>query len=834
MSRIQSKLDRFFLKNGTGPGVRSVPPPTRPATASNSSPGEDDDDAILARALEESEKEYLKSIEGKSLPRKDTNDELEKLDLSISALDHQMKAKSATPAPKNFNGFDMEAGRTWIYPTNYPMRDYQFSICRAALFENTLVSLPTGLGKTFIAAVVMYNFYRWYPGGKVIFMAHTRPLVAQQIEACFNIMGIPQSESAEITGSWLVKLRQQAWKDKRVFFVTPQVLNNDVTRGTFDAASIKCLVIDEAHKALKRHAYCEVVKKIREKTENFRILALSATPGSELKSVTEVLKNLLISHIELRGEDSIDVARYTHKRSVEKIVVKLEGEIGEIVEKFYRILKYFSRRLIEQRLVHARTEKALSQFSLVNARETFRKFPPPGMPPYMVGAIEGDFAICISLCHALELLTAHGLRPFFNFLVSTFEDPGKSSGKSKAEVVKFPEFAELMDNLRGKFAPGKPFQLGHPKMSHLRDIVVGHFQKAGSEPTRAMIFCQYRDTVQDVTEMLHFYQPLVRPMAFVGQSVAGSGKGRVTQKEQLRVVKEFSEGGYNVLIATCVGEEGLDIQDVDLIICYDSHKSPVRLVQRMGRTGRKREGKIVMLVTEGKEENSYNQSLFKRKNIAKEIVQGEKLRPFLYQLNPRMIPDQLNPVCVKQEMDVGKYNSVLAKVGSKKKPTLVSSLSNTSIDNLIKAQGEREANALLQQVYLSHEENEEMRRYFPFSSKPRLNLQRYGLGATLSEVGSSPLSNYTVWQTTPSTRVNLKESSSLSSTLVKALRAIEINSGSQTQGDLYGDEMKMYLNMDDVLLTGDEQKLDEKVSLKQQGDATTSAEGRKCVPEEMS
>jgi len=88
----------------------------------------------------------------------------------------------------------------WIYPTNYPVREYQFSIVHKALFVNTLVCLPTGLGKTFIAAVVMYNFYRWYPHSKVVFLAPTKPLVAQQIEACFSIMGIPQEHTAEMTG----------------------------------------------------------------------------------------------------------------------------------------------------------------------------------------------------------------------------------------------------------------------------------------------------------------------------------------------------------------------------------------------------------------------------------------------------------------------------------------------------------------------------------------------------------------------------------------------------------------------------------------------------------
>lgn len=103
-----------------------------------------------------------------------------------------------TQPRENLPGFDLEAGRTWIYPTNYPVRQYQFNIVKSCLFDNTLVSLPTGLGKTFIAAVVMYNFFRWYPQAKIVFMAPTKPLVAQQIEACYKIMGVPQGKSNQI------------------------------------------------------------------------------------------------------------------------------------------------------------------------------------------------------------------------------------------------------------------------------------------------------------------------------------------------------------------------------------------------------------------------------------------------------------------------------------------------------------------------------------------------------------------------------------------------------------------------------------------------------------
>ncbi len=112
-------------------------------------------------------------------------------------------------------GFDEEAGKMWLYPTNYPLRDYQYNIVHKALFTNTLVCLPTGLGKTFIAAVVMYNFYRWYPNGKIVFLAPTKPLVTQQMEACYDIMGIPQRHTAEMTGRVFVLHHMTFWAGRQ-------------------------------------------------------------------------------------------------------------------------------------------------------------------------------------------------------------------------------------------------------------------------------------------------------------------------------------------------------------------------------------------------------------------------------------------------------------------------------------------------------------------------------------------------------------------------------------------------------------------------------------------
>lgn len=276
-------------------------------------------------------------------------------------------------------GFCTSAGALWIYPTNCPVRDYQLHISRAALFCNTLVCLPTGLGKTFIAAVVMYNFYRWFPSGKVVFMAPTKPLVTQQIEACYQVMGIPQSHMAEMTGSTQAFTRKEIWCSKRVLFLTPQVMVNDLSRGACPAAEIKCLVIDEAHKALGNYAYCQVVRELVKYTNHFRILALSATPGSDIKAVQQVITNLLIGQIELRSEDSPDILAYSYERKIEKLIVPLGEELAAIQKTYIQILESFAHSLIQRNVLMRRDIPNLTKYQIILARDQFRKNPSPNI-----------------------------------------------------------------------------------------------------------------------------------------------------------------------------------------------------------------------------------------------------------------------------------------------------------------------------------------------------------------------------------------------------------------------------------------------------------------------
>ncbi|KAH0620199.1 hypothetical protein JD844_020213 [Phrynosoma platyrhinos] len=297
---------------------------------------------------------------------------------------------------------------------------------------------------------------------------------------------------------------------------------------------------------------------------------------------------------------------------------------------YVQVLEAFAGRLIRLRVLSQREIPSLTKYQIILARDQFRKNPSSHFAGAQQGVIEGDFALCISLYHGYELLLQMGMRSLYIFL-SGIMDGSKGMTRAKNELGRNEDFVMLYSQLESMFAETsvasadgnnttlgtgnkKPFVYSHPKLKKLEEVVVEHFRSwkehedekmAEGKPgdTRVMIFSSFRDSVQEIAEMLSQHFPVVKVMTFVGHSSSkGKGTKGFTEKEQLEVVKRFREGGYNTLVSTCVGEEGLDIGEVDLIVCFDAQKSPIRLVQRMGRTGRKRQGRIVVILSEGREE----------------------------------------------------------------------------------------------------------------------------------------------------------------------------------------------------------------------------------------
>ena len=243
-----------------------------------------------------------------------------------------------TPGPVPL---DLQQAKHWRYPViqGYDIRDYQVEMSQTCLFHNTLVSLPTGLGKTMIAAVCLHNYVRWFaPHGKCIFLAPTLPLVEQQCKACFPLVGIPERETAVLTGRLSAASRKDVWKSARVIYCTPQTLQNDLTSGILSesAHQIVLVILDEAHKATGDHSYVQCLQFLMDaslpgRRPKFRIVGLSATPGSDRKAIQQVITNLHITKIEVRNEAQLQ--QYSFTRNIEEIVVEASTPQRHVVRR---------------------------------------------------------------------------------------------------------------------------------------------------------------------------------------------------------------------------------------------------------------------------------------------------------------------------------------------------------------------------------------------------------------------------------------------------------------------------------------------------------------------
>ncbi|ROT40061.1 helicase C-terminal domain-containing protein [Sodiomyces alkalinus F11] len=555
--------------------------------------------------------------------------------------------------PSCHHELDTVALKTWVYPNNLgAVRDYQYSIVKNGLFNNTLVALPTGLGKTFIAATVMLNYYRWTKRAKIVFVAPTKPLVAQQVDACFNIVGIPRSDTTMLTGETAPALRVDEWGSKRVFFMTPQTLLNDISRGYADPKSIVLLVVDEAHRATGEYAYAKVVKQMRRFNPFFRVLALTATPGSKVETVQEVIDNLGISHTEIRTEDSIDIRQYVQQRNIDQRVLDPSDEMCEIKDLFTKALKPLMDKLTQQNIYFGRDPMSITTYGLMQQEKEWFGVSGRHKPQALQNMMRAIFSILKSLAHSIKLLNFHGIKPFYENVKdfrSSVEEKGERASKYKQQVTSNPNFKEMMDKVDRWLRI--PDFVGHPKLTELANTMLNHFIDAqGVTSTRAIVFSEYRDSAEEIVRALNIHKPLISATVFVGQAESKRSAG-MKQAEQIETVEKFKDGHYNVLVATSIGEEGLDIGQVDLIVCYDASSSPIRMLQRMGRTGRKREGNVVLLLMRGKEEDNFTRAKENYQSMQALICEGSRFN-FRHDLSARIVPRDTRPEVDMRHIDI--------------------------------------------------------------------------------------------------------------------------------------------------------------------------------------
>ena len=250
-------------------------------------------------------------------------------------------------------------------------RSYQDNISKSIRNKNTLVILPTALGKTVIAILVSAEFLFNYKSKRILVMAPTKPLVAQHMSSFFSVLNVPEDGIAVVTGKNLPSTRMAIWnrKEIRLVFATPEVVKNDLAENRLSLSQFSLLVFDEAHRAVKDYAYTSIARYYVQQSSHPVILAMTASPGSEKTRLEEVCNNLYIEQIEYRNEEDIDVKPYLNPIDVTWKWFTIPQEYKYISSILRVMLEEKLQFLTERGLLRKRHPKWIFKNDLINLGE---------------------------------------------------------------------------------------------------------------------------------------------------------------------------------------------------------------------------------------------------------------------------------------------------------------------------------------------------------------------------------------------------------------------------------------------------------------------------------
>ncbi|MCX6767692.1 MAG: helicase-related protein [Candidatus Micrarchaeota archaeon] len=481
----------------------------------------------------------------------------------------------------------------------FEARDYQARVAEGAARANTLVVMPTALGKTFVALLVMAALLKKNPGAKFLFLAPTKPLAAQQARRIKELLEIG-GDVVLATGEMNPVERKKAYAAAQVVSATPQCIENDLAKDRIDLAQYALIVFDEAHRAVGDYAYVPIGAAAKRK--NVLVLGLTASPSSEKEKVREVCDNLGIAQIESRGLEDADVLQYVKRIEFDWVFVKLPPEIVALRAMLLAMVEE-SAKMITAYGFSIKAKRPNKKQLLLLRGQMLRQLP-------KTYKALSELARAINLVHAVDLLESQGVEALLNFL----EGMAGREEKSKAVIrlLADPRVDEIKLECRSLLAAG----IEHPKAAKLKEIV----ERETLAGNYLIVFVHYRDSAKNVLRDLNKIKG-VDARLLVGRS----GDGGMKQKEQIGLVDSFREKEFNVLVATQVGEEGLDIPAVDEVVFYEAVPSEIRLIQRRGRAGRVKAGRAVVLVAEDTKDEAYLWiSKRKEKTMKKTLAEMKK------------------------------------------------------------------------------------------------------------------------------------------------------------------------------------------------------------------
>jgi ERCC4-related helicase len=530
-----------------------------------------------------------------------------------------------------------------IRNSSVEFRLYQSNISKSAISKNTLVILPTALGKTIISLLVCVDTLYNYRDKRVLIMAPTRPLVTQHMKSFSSSLKLMSEQTAAVTGKIIPYSRRIIWdkSDIRLVFATPEVVKNDIEEGRLSLTDFMLLIFDEAHRAVKDYAYTFIAKEYMKQSIYPLILALTASPGSDKQRMQEICDNLFIEHLEYRNEEDQDVRQYINPVEIEWKFFDLPPEYQYIRSNLRSMLDEKIKWLIQHKLLLRKNARWIFKRDLINVGEQIRNnleiTSEQERRPLYIALMQQSLALSLMYCS--ELIESQGSYSLKAFL-DRIEDVGEVGRKSHQSLVKDTRIKEIQ-TLVNKLA------IDHPKLRYIVNILknkhhdtssschsakvekynqFNHQEKLDHQlkhphhtnhavlhnlqtNSNVLIFTQYRDTARRIVQVL--LENGIKASRFVGQAKRRGDVG-MKQDEQTSVLDSFRNGEFNILVATSIAEEGLDIPEVDLVIFYEPIPSDIRYIQRKGRTGRKSAGSVVILAAKDTIDERYLQGSKKR------------------------------------------------------------------------------------------------------------------------------------------------------------------------------------------------------------------------------
>lgn len=507
---------------------------------------------------------------------------------------------------------------------------------------NTMIVAPTALGKTIVATLVAADRLEKVKNSKILVLAPSKPLAIQHESTFKEFLTVPCSS---ITGAVKTDERVKRWEESQIICATPQTVESDLLKGRYSLKDVSLVVFDECHHGVGSYSYVYLASRYVKESKFNLILGLTASPGSDKEKIKEVCDNLYIQSIVVKTEEDNDVRPYFNPVAIDWVRVKMSSELEKIKTHVDKALKIRLKGLKNMGVIRT---VSVNKLDILKARGRVQSAIARSVNPKKecFQAISILSAV-INIQHSQELIETQGVVTFNKYVARL----RKKKTKAAKSLIQDPNFGKAIYLAREAEKHG----LEHPKLKKVTDIIkkeLGqngqtklqsdrYVKDADQKSSKIMVFTQYRDSLEMIHQKLE--KEGIKSAKFFGQASRDGEKG-LTQKEQKEIIKAFKIGEYDVLLSTSVAEEGIDIPAVDLVILYEPVPSEVRMIQRRGRTGRKRSGRVKVLITNGtRDEGYYWASVNKERRMKHQLIDPDVLE----ELNSNAIERMENEKRVK-------------------------------------------------------------------------------------------------------------------------------------------------------------------------------------------